>query len=498
MPTPKLFYTGIDLGKNSINNAVIQNLTTTPTGAKVGQIYFDTTDNNLYVCALLSNAGYTGDGKIASDNTVFEKLNNTNRLNLPLATTSLLGVVELANSSDFSLSSDKVWTNNNIHTSSTGATVVPSAQNLRDSEIRSKQYADQVAAGLDVKQSVKATTTGNISLVGGISTLDGVIILTGDRVLIKNQTSLAENGFYIYDGTNYVRSSDANSYNNLNSGAFVFVERGTLYANTGWVLSSTLTSSTWSTDAKNFTQFSAAGLTNAADGLVKIGNDLYVVVNDFIDTAYGLTSTGSGQLQDIRINLDNTGSKLTFSGGKLSIDPTIAGSGLQITGGGILAVKLESSNPSLQITAGELGLKIDSAAGLQKIANGTGIKLDIANPLNTLTLSTAGLLIANAATSQIGVVALASSAEAIAKTNTTKAVTPSGLSTFAQKFAVTVTTANNVAYNIVHGLATTDVTYSIKDNSTGDFVDAYVKVVDANTISITTSPSGTFRVVITG
>jgi hypothetical protein len=61
-----------------------------------------------------------------------------------------------------------------------------------------KGYADSVAQGLDAKQSVHAATVGaNITLAGGTpNTLDGVALAVNDRVLVKDQTAPAQNGIY--------------------------------------------------------------------------------------------------------------------------------------------------------------------------------------------------------------------------------------------------------------------------------------------------------------
>lgn len=88
---------------------------------------------------------------------------------------------------------------------------------------------------LDHKQSVRAATVANISLAG-IQTIDGVSLVVGNRVLVKNQSSAAENGIYVVASLNWTRATDANTGEKLNSGAVVAVEEGTLQANSRWQL----------------------------------------------------------------------------------------------------------------------------------------------------------------------------------------------------------------------------------------------------------------------
>jgi hypothetical protein len=88
---------------------------------------------------------------------------------------------------------------------------------------------------LDHKQSVRAATVANISLAG-IQTIDGVSLVVGNRVLVKNQSSAAENGIYLVASLNWTRAPDADSGAKLNSGAVVAVEEGTLQGNSRWQL----------------------------------------------------------------------------------------------------------------------------------------------------------------------------------------------------------------------------------------------------------------------
>nr|WP_315448061.1 phage tail protein [uncultured Pseudomonas sp.] len=88
---------------------------------------------------------------------------------------------------------------------------------------------------LDNKQSVRVATTANIAL-SGLQTLDGVALMAGDRVLVKNQTAAKENGIWIAAPGSWGRSGDADSSAEVTSALLVSVEQGVTLADTRWQL----------------------------------------------------------------------------------------------------------------------------------------------------------------------------------------------------------------------------------------------------------------------
>ena len=99
------------------------------------------------------------------------------------------------------------------------------------SDVATRGYVDSVASGLDLKDSCKAATTVSITL-SGTQTIDGVSILAGDRVLVKNQGSNA-NGIYVCAAGSWSRSTDMTSGDQ--AGAFTFIEQGTVNVDVGYV-----------------------------------------------------------------------------------------------------------------------------------------------------------------------------------------------------------------------------------------------------------------------
>ena len=63
-------------------------------------------------------------------------------------------------------------------------------------DFANKAYVDAARSGLDFKDSVRATTTANITL-SGTQTVDGVALVVGNRVLVKNQSTASQNGIYV-------------------------------------------------------------------------------------------------------------------------------------------------------------------------------------------------------------------------------------------------------------------------------------------------------------
>lgn len=174
------------------------------------------------------------------------------------------------------------------------------AEPTQSSDAATKNYVDAVKTGLDVKDSVIVTTTGNLTgtYANGSSgvgatltnsgtqaalTIDSRVLTVGDRVLVKDQTTALQNGFYKVTtvgtvSTNWVltRTTDADENSEITPGAFTFVEEGTNGGNNGYVCTN-VGSITIGTTPITFVQFSGAGSVIAGDGLTKTGNTLNAV-----------------------------------------------------------------------------------------------------------------------------------------------------------------------------------------------------------------------------
>jgi hypothetical protein len=170
-----------------------------------------------------------------------------------------------------------------------------------------KIYVDNSVQGLDAKASCRVATTANITL-SGTQTIDGVAVIAGDRVLVKDQSTASENGIYIVAAGSWSRSADANTWDELVH-AYSFVEAGTAGANNGYVCTVTAGGTLGST-AVTWVQFSGAGQVIAGTGMTKTGNTLnvntasasrIVVGADEIDLA--TTGVSAGTYRSVTVDL---------------------------------------------------------------------------------------------------------------------------------------------------------------------------------------------------
>lgn len=83
-----------------------------------------------------------------------------------------------------------------------------------------------------VKRAVRVATTANITL-SGTQTIDGIAVVAGDRVLVKNQTTQSQNGIYVVAAGAWSRSTDADAATEI-AGASVAVDLGTTNGGTTW------------------------------------------------------------------------------------------------------------------------------------------------------------------------------------------------------------------------------------------------------------------------
>ncbi|MFA5920093.1 MAG: phage tail protein [Methylococcaceae bacterium] len=99
----------------------------------------------------------------------------------------------------------------------------------------SREYVDNAINVLDYKQSVRVATTANTAL-SGLLTIDGVALVAGNRVLVKDNTAASQNGIYTAATGTWLRSTDANTSAKVTAGMLVIVEEGTSYKDTIWLL----------------------------------------------------------------------------------------------------------------------------------------------------------------------------------------------------------------------------------------------------------------------
>ena len=164
-------------------------------------------------------------------------------------------------------------TDTTILETTTGTTSAISSHSASTDPHGDRAYADGVASGLTVKDSVVAATTANITL-SGAQTIDGVAVVAGNRVLVKDQTTTKNNGIYVAASSTWARATDADTTGEMKVGSFAYVQSGTVNGTASYVCNS---AGTLDTDPVLWTQFNQAGSVSAGAGLLKTGSVIDLV-----------------------------------------------------------------------------------------------------------------------------------------------------------------------------------------------------------------------------
>ena len=270
------FLTNIDLNRNQLLNASFQVLATPPGNAFEGQMYFDSGLDSIqvysgstwktHISSIVSGGSYSA---ALSTN----ESNGEVTLTLNLASGSIAGLMTAADFTKLADATEEATPGKLVIRNGSGNISV--ATPTQTAHAATKGYVDGARQGLDVKASVRAISTTNITL-SGEQEIDGVNVVDGDRVLVVGQTGSITNGIYDVAAGAWSRSDDADSSADVTTGMFTFVSEGTIYADSGWVLT-TNDAIVLNTTALSFTQNSGAGQSIAGNGLTKDGNSIDVV-----------------------------------------------------------------------------------------------------------------------------------------------------------------------------------------------------------------------------
>lgn len=259
----------LDLGGNQLLNAVVQVLAADPSSPVAGQLYYNSSTNTLRyyngtAWVQLTASGTATDSNLLNGQAGTYYLNRTNHTGTQLAATI----------SDFNTA---VRTNRLDQLAAPTAAVSLNSQKITSladptaaQDAATKAYVDAARAGLDLKDSVRAATTVNITL-SGTQTIDGVALIAGDRVLVKNQTTANQNGIYVVAAGAWARATDADTSAEVTAGMATFVSEGTTNGNAQFVLT-TDDPITLGTTALTFTQASGGTSYTAGTGITITGN----------------------------------------------------------------------------------------------------------------------------------------------------------------------------------------------------------------------------------
>lgn len=315
----------VTAGAVELNDAVVKSVTTdsgalTPSGhgfSVLGGEGIDVTHAGTTITvagedASTSNKGVASfadanftvtSGSVAAKNITL----GSSTLTLGSTTTSIAGITELTvdnlNFNGNTITSTD--TNGDIVLSPNGTGKVDVSGSIitglnepvNPTDAATKSYVDTVAEGLHVHEAAHCATTDTLAVLSGgtvtydngvdgvgatltlsvgLSVIDGHTLVNGDRILVKNQANQAHNGIYVRtSSTVLTRASDFNTAAEIGGGDFTFVEKGTLYANTGWV--QTFEVLTVGSDTIIWQQFAGTGTFTAGDGLTLSGTQFNVV-----------------------------------------------------------------------------------------------------------------------------------------------------------------------------------------------------------------------------
>jgi hypothetical protein len=311
------------------------------------------------------------------------------------------GVLTVSGTGVSSIAGNLDMTSNNI---------INLATPVNSTDAATKQYVDDVAQGLHTHDSCNAATDGTLATISGgtvtydngtsgvgatltttgsYTTIDGVTLSNGMRILVKNEANSAHNG--IYDRTSstvLTRSSDFDTPTEMAGGDFTFVTAGTLYDNTGWVMTDPVT--TVGTSPVPWVQFSGAGTYTAGTGLTLTGSQFSIT-----NTAVSAASYGNG---------DRVASFTVNAQGQLTAasNTVITANAANLTGT-TLASSIVTSSLTTVGTLGTLNVSgnanvgnIGAAAGVFTTVSGNGSALTDLNASNISSGTLAQARLANA------------------------------------------------------------------------------------------------------
>lgn len=197
-----------------------------------------------------------------------------------------------------------------------------------------RNYVDieitKVSSLFTSKGTVRVATTLNgalLSAYANAQTIDGIVLVTGDRILIKNQTAQAENGVYTVNATGApTRALDMDIWSEI-PGTWVTVQQGTLNADSTWLSTAdtggtlNTTAITWSNpitsagyNASNFVDKEIpSGLINGVNATFTLAN-VCVVGSEHVYLNGMLQESGAGNDYTI------TGATITYLAAPLTAE----------------------------------------------------------------------------------------------------------------------------------------------------------------------------------
>ena len=219
-----------------------------------------------------------------------------------------------------------------------------------------------------------------------LTVIDGVTLTVGDRIVIKDEASLPNNGIYTYTSTTVLtRATDFDTPVEMAGGDFVFIQQGTTLNDTGFVMTDPVV--TVGTSDVTFVQFSGAGSFTAGAGLTLTGTEFSVNTDNLTTDISGgnVVVKTSAQFTTPDIGAA-TGTSLTATG-------NVAGGNL--TTGGVVSAVGNITGGNVAGTTGtftDIGGSLTTAAQPNVTSLGTLTSLAVTGNVDSGNVNTGGLV----------------------------------------------------------------------------------------------------------
>lgn len=286
-----------------------------------------------------------------------------------------------------------------------GASITITDAPVNGTDAVNKDYVDGVAAGLDPKESVRVSTTADLSgtynASGGtggsgaftavdLTNIDGLALSVGDRLLVKDQIDPLQNGIYVVTtagatgAIERAADQDGTPANEVSGGNFTFVEQGSSLAGTGWVVVGDGILAL-NTDPIVWTQFSESSSFTAGPGLNLSGSQFSLDVdnltaatialtdeiafNDVSDSNTTRNTTVSDFLNDLNIpnGVNTNGIVVNNSGTYSTVSIAIDGPGA-LDGLSLVNADGTAGNPTLGLDINNLPVRSDAVDLTDRVA----------------------------------------------------------------------------------------------------------------------------------